>query len=103
MSGMNEGITSGAFDRHEQVLQTTKALQPSIKQAAELLAASVRTGATIFTCGNGGSAADAQHLAAEFTCRYKDDRRPLAAVLLGANFSHLTAVGNDYAFEDIFA
>ena len=52
--------------------------------------------------GNGGSFADAQHLTAEFICRFKNDRRPLPAITLGTNSSNLTAIGNDYGFEDIF-
>ena len=93
----------GAFARHEEVVKATEYILPDIEKAAILLGEAVKAGKTMFTCGNGGSAADAQHLAAEFTCRYKEDRRPLRAVLLGASLSHLTAVGNDYTFEDVFA
>ena len=100
---MSQDLISGAFARHESVLGSTRDIFPDIEKGAGLLLDIVRANKFVFTCGNGGSAADAQHLAAEFTCRYKDDRKPLAAILLGANFSHLTAVGNDYSFEDVFS
>jgi len=100
---MNQGIIPQAFTRHESVLQATKDIVIEVEQAGTLILDALQAGNTIFTCGNGGSAADAQHLAAEFTCRYKEDRKPLAAILLAASLSHLTAVGNDYEFADIFS
>jgi D-sedoheptulose 7-phosphate isomerase len=63
----------------------------------------LRGGGTLFFCGNGGSAADAQHLAAEYVVRYSATRRPLAAVALTTDTSILTAAGNDFEFEQIFA
>lgn len=62
-----------------------------------------RNGKKVFFCGNGGSAADAQHLAAELSGRYYYDRPPLFAEALHVNTSYLTAVANDYAFEDIYS
>jgi D-sedoheptulose 7-phosphate isomerase len=100
---MNEGVFSNAFARHEAILNATKAILPEIERAGEMIMTAVHGGKTLFVCGNGGSAADSAHFAAEFTCRYKKDRRPFAAIVLGANYSHLTAVGNDYSFEAIFA
>lgn len=72
-----------------------------IADAAEIIIEKIQAGHTVFFCGNGGSAADAQHIAAEFTGRFLLEREPLSADVLGINFSHLTAVGNDYGFEDI--
>lgn len=63
----------------------------------------LRAGGTLFTFGNGGSAADAEHLAAELVGRYHHDRRPLAAVALTTNTAALTAIANDYGFEHVFA
>ena len=60
-------------------------------------------GNKIYFCGNGGSFADAQHLAAELSGRFMFDRDPLEVVLLGSNVSYLTAVANDYSYEDIFS
>lgn len=64
---------------------------------------SYRNGGKVLFCGNGGSAADAQHLAAELSGRYLYDRKPLASEALHVNTSFLTAVANDYSFEDVYA
>ncbi len=74
-----------------------------IERAAELIIESLRGGGKIHFCGNGGSAADAQHLAAELSGRFYYDRPPLNAEALHCNTSYLTAVGNDYGYEYIFA
>ena len=74
-----------------------------IEQAAEMIITSLRNGGKIHFCGNGGSAADAQHLAAELSGRFYYDRPPLNAEALHCNTSYLTAVGNDYGYEYIFA
>lgn len=75
----------------------------SISAAADLLIATLRGGGKLVLCGNGGSAADAQHLAAEFMGRYLRDRAPLPALALTVDTSALTAIANDYSFEDVFA
>ena len=74
-----------------------------IEKAADMITASLKGGAKIHFCGNGGSAADAQHLAAELSGRFYYDRPPLNAEALHCNSSYLTAVGNDYGYEHIFA
>jgi D-sedoheptulose 7-phosphate isomerase len=71
--------------------------------AARRVEESLRSGGTLFTCGNGGSAADAQHIAAELSGRFYLDRAGLAAVALSVNTSAITAIGNDYGYEDVFA
>jgi D-sedoheptulose 7-phosphate isomerase len=63
----------------------------------------LRAGHTLLVCGNGGSAADAQHFAAEIVCRFEKERRAYPAIALGANSSSLTAWGNDYGFDTVFA
>lgn len=80
-----------------------EAIQQSILDAALLCIQSLKNKNKILFCGNGGSAADAQHLAAELSGRYLLDRAPLFAEALHVNTSYLTAVANDYGFEDIFA
>jgi D-sedoheptulose 7-phosphate isomerase len=70
---------------------------------ADRLTACLDGGGTIYLCGNGGSAADAQHVAAEFVGRFLRERRPLPAIALTCNTSILTAIGNDYDFAQIFA
>ena len=75
----------------------------NVQQAVDYCIETIKKGNTIFFCGNGGSAADAQHISAELTGRFKNDRKPLSGIVLGSNFSSLTAIGNDYNFEDVFA
>jgi D-sedoheptulose 7-phosphate isomerase len=75
----------------------------AIAAAARDLAARFATGGTLLIFGNGGSAADAQHLAAEFTGRYLLDRAPLPALALADNTASVTAIANDYGFDQVFA
>jgi D-sedoheptulose 7-phosphate isomerase len=74
-----------------------------IGKAAEVVAKAIRGGNKLLLFGNGGSAADAVHIAAEFVGRYLIERQPLPAVALTANLSAVTAIGNDYGYEEIFA
>lgn len=74
-----------------------------IAAAAELMINTLEAGHTILLCGNGGSAADAQHIAAELSGRYLRDRRALPAIALTTDTSALTAIGNDFGFESVFA
>lgn len=78
-------------------------LSEQITSAAERVIDAVRGGKKILFCGNGGSAADSQHLAAELMGRYRLDRRPLAALALTVDTSALTAIANDYSYDDVFA
>lgn len=75
----------------------------NVQQAVDYCVETIKKGNTIFFCGNGGSAADAQHISAELTGKFKNDRKPLSGIVLGSNFSSLTAIGNDYNFEDVFS
>jgi D-sedoheptulose 7-phosphate isomerase len=81
----------------------SKQLSAQIVAVASRYAAVLRSGGTLFFCGNGGSAADAQHIATEYVVRYSADRRPFAAVALTTDSSLLTAAGNDLGFEQVFA
>jgi D-sedoheptulose 7-phosphate isomerase len=74
-----------------------------VMRACELLAERIRSGGCVMAFGNGGSAAQAQHIASELVGRFQHDRRPLAAIALTTDTSALTSVGNDYGFEEIFA
>jgi D-sedoheptulose 7-phosphate isomerase len=78
-------------------------LAGSVERVAALIAERYRAGATLLLFGNGGSAADAQHIATELTGRYLLDRAPLAALALADNTASLTAIGNDFGFEQVFA
>ena len=77
-------------------------LAPLLEKAARLCLASLEAGGKIMFCGNGGSAAQSQHLAAELVGRYKMERRALAALSLTVDTSDITAIGNDYGYDDIF-
>lgn len=78
-------------------------LMKVIEKAAEQLTYALKTGRRIFFCGNGGSAADAQHLAAEFSGRFYSDRDALPAEALHCNTSYLTAAANDYGYEQVYS
>ncbi|HET7306716.1 MAG TPA: phosphoheptose isomerase [Gammaproteobacteria bacterium] len=79
------------------------ALAPVIVRAGDLMAGSLAAGGKILSCGNGGSAADAQHFAAELLNRFERERRPLAAVALTTDSSTLTSIANDYSYDEVFA
>lgn len=87
----------------KQAILSDRTLMQTVADAAKMIEASLRAGGKIHFCGNGGSAADAQHLAAELSGRFYFDRPPLNAEALHCNTSYLTAVGNDYGYEYIFA
>jgi len=87
----------------KQALSSDAGFHEFVAQAAMQIVKSLRGGGKVLFFGNGGSAADAQHLAAEFTGRYLKERRALPALALHANTSSLTAIGNDYGFDYVFA
>jgi D-sedoheptulose 7-phosphate isomerase len=99
-------VVSNAFDEAATLFATlagNRALQAAIADAADRALTVVRGGGKLLFAGNGGSAADAQHLAAEYVGRFKFDRPGLPAIALTTDTSILTAVGNDHGFETIFA
>ena len=101
----DDNLIAGFFDRSLAALQDAaqdRALLRLVAAIAQAIEGSLRAGGKLLIAGNGGSAADAQHLAAEFLSRYVVDRGPLPAVALTTDTSVLTAVGNDYGFEHVF-
>jgi D-sedoheptulose 7-phosphate isomerase len=94
---------AAAVDEHLLVVSKLKSELPLIVDIAECMCERLRQGGTIYWLGNGGSAADCQHLAAELVCRFRAERKALPSVALTTDSSVLTAVGNDYAYEQIFA
>ena len=84
-------------------LKAAGILGEPIARAGQLLAEALRNGGKVLACGNGGSAADAQHFAAELVNRFETERPPLAAVALTTDSSNLTSIANDYAWEQVFA
>lgn len=91
------------WNEHIEVAKSLPRLAPAVSKAAELISSALAAGGRLLIAGNGGSAADAQHIAAELTGRFRRERRPLPAIALHANTSALTAVGNDYGFDHVFA
>jgi D-sedoheptulose 7-phosphate isomerase len=87
----------------KQRLLADAALLSAIERLAQACLQALRSDGKIIFAGNGGSLADAQHLSAEFTCRFMFDRKPLASVALGMNGSAISAIANDYGYEHVFA
>ena len=92
-----------AVQAHQQALSVVDTQATAIQQAAQMVVDCLQQGGKVLWCGNGGSAADAQHMAAELMVRYQADRRPLASIALTTDTSILTAHPNDYDFESVFA
>ena len=93
---LKESITAKAYLLYDD------ALLAKIEQAGRRIIAAVKKGNKVLVCGNGGSAADSQHLAAELTGRFERERRALPAVALTTDTSSLTALANDYGFDIVF-
>jgi len=94
---------AGSIDEHLRVIRDLRELAPEIERAAGEIERRLHDGGTVFFMGNGGSAADSQHLAAELVGRFKIERAALPGIALTTDTSVLTAVGNDYGFDHVFA
>lgn len=97
------GYFRSEWEAHLAAARALEPLLPTVAEAAQWIADALAGGGKLFFFGNGGSAADAQHLAAEFVVRYRKERPALPALALTTDTSALTAGGNDYGFEQIFA
>ena len=86
-----------------ETIQSLDKLEAPLQRAADLIVECLNPGNKLLVCGNGGSAADAADFCTEFACRFMHDRRPFPALNLSQGGSLLTAIGNDYGFEEIFA
>jgi len=102
MPELQNHIVEGLRDASRRLVALEKEA-PAIAQAAQMLIDCFRAGRKVIFCGNGGSAADSQHLAAEFMGRYLRDRRPLPSLSLTVDTSALTAIGNDYGYDHVFS
>jgi D-sedoheptulose 7-phosphate isomerase len=100
---MNNKLFLKNLDDHAALIKALYGLNNAVDNAGHIASKCLINGGKILFCGNGGSAADSQHLAAELTGRFINDRRPLAAVALSTDTSALTCIGNDYSFDEIFA
>ena len=92
-----------AIENSIATLRPLAGLDEPLNRAAKMVLACLTSGHKLLVCGNGGSASDATHLATEFLCRYREDRRPYPAISLTANGELMTAVCNDYGADEIFA
>ncbi|MBS4044451.1 MAG: D-sedoheptulose 7-phosphate isomerase [Chitinophagaceae bacterium] len=97
-----KNIITTSIQTKELILQNEPLLS-SINKAIDIIEAAFKNGNKVLFCGNGGSAADAQHLAAEFTGRFYKNRKALPAEALHCNLSYLTAVANDYSFDVVYS
>jgi D-sedoheptulose 7-phosphate isomerase len=95
--------TAVAVDELIETLTNFRELSSEVDRIADMLVETLRSGNKILTCGNGGSAADALHMAEELVGRYKHDRRSLPAISLAADPTLLTCIGNDYGYEKVFS
>ncbi len=100
---MSESRVRAGLAGLADLLRASQELSPRVAALATRYASVLRSGRTLFFCGNGGSAADAQHLATEYVVRYSRSRPGLAAIALTTDSSILTAAGNDLGFEQVFA
>ena len=97
-----KSIIESSIDVKRQILDDEELIS-TIEKVVDLIVDAFKNGNRIYFCGNGGSAADAQHLAAEFSGRFYTDRKALPAEALHCNTSYLTAVANDYSFDQVYA
>lgn len=88
---------------HLEVAKNSAILSSNVEKATKIIVDCLKNGGRILICGNGGSAADSQHFAAELSGRYKTERTPLAGIALTTDTSALTAIGNDYGYDEVFA
>lgn len=100
---MSVSLTSALLDLADTARRTAEALAPQLEEAARLVRRTLEQGGTLLFCGNGGSAADAQHMATEYVVRYMKNRRAYPAIALTTDTSLLTAAGNDLGFDHIFS
>ena len=98
-----EGVFGAAIAEHMEVVRQVEAQQPVLEAIARAMVSTLRAGGKILWCGNGGSAGDSQHLAAELVGRYRRERRGMASVALTTDSSALTSIANDYGYEAVFS
>jgi D-sedoheptulose 7-phosphate isomerase len=101
--GQSSEVLKTAIEAAKETLQSLLELDSQVAKAAELIEQCLRAGNKLLVCGNGGSAADASHFATEFVVRFMKDRPAYPAICLAGDGGLLTAAGNDYGFDEIFA
>jgi D-sedoheptulose 7-phosphate isomerase len=102
-SALSERISSHFAESAKLKLAAVEQMKAPLVRGIEAMVESLRSGGKILSCGNGGSAADAQHFAAELVNRFERERPPLAAIALSTDTSGLTSIANDYAYQQVFS
>ena len=98
-----KNMIKAEFEAHKKTIEATiEKLIPNVEIASQMIIDTLKNGNKILLCGNGGSASDAQHIAAELTGRYKSERRGLPGIALNTDTSALTAIANDYGYDRVF-
>ena len=100
---VNQRVLGHFHESAELKIQAASLLAPAISQAVDLMFAALTNGNKILACGNGGSAADSQHFAAELVGRFERERLPLPAIALTTDTSIMTAIANDYSWKEVFS
>lgn len=96
-------LFAAAIQEHLRIISEFQSQSGLLEQIARVMSASLHAGGKILWCGNGGSAGDSQHLAAELVGRFRRERRGLSSIALSTNTSILTAIGNDYGYDRVFS
>src|SRR5689334_15750275 len=96
-------LLQSSIEDSVKTLRGLSVFEEPLNRAAKMVLGCLTSGHKLLICGNGGSASDATHMATEFLCRFMEDRRPYPAISLTANGEFMTAVGNDYHFDEVFA
>jgi len=102
-SALSERVSSHFAESAKLKLAAVEEMKAPLVRGIELMVDTLRKGGKILSCGNGGSAADAQHFAAELVNRFERERPPLAAIALSTDSSGLTSIANDYAYQQVFS
>lgn len=102
MSNISKNHFTSSLNDAIEVFQNLTSFQLPLEKAAEIVLKALLSGNKLMFCGNGGSASDSAHIATEFTCRFCDDRRPYPAMAFTIDGGLMTAIGNDYHFDDVF-
>lgn len=103
MPDVDEGLLAAEWDEHLRVVADARALLPTVTALAERIVDALAAGGAVIAFGNGGSAAEAQHLAGELLGRFRATRRPLPAMALSSDPSVVTCIANDFGYDDLFA
>lgn len=103
MNDITTEAVTAILEEHRRTIDATMAIADQIREACEMVTECLGNGGTVMLCGNGGSAADAQHIAGEFVSRFLLERQALPSLALHTNTTVMTAIGNDYSFDVVYS